>query len=55
MLAAHFKTYEQRAGVAEIIGRELKRRGGPALLKQVLEQQLGGHAAIANWWGGLGG
>ena len=54
MLAAHFKTYEQRAGVAEIIGRELKRRGGPALLKQVLEQQLGGHAAIANWWGGLG-
>jgi hypothetical protein len=23
------------------------------LLKQVLEQQLGGHTAIANWWGGL--
>lgn len=53
MLAAHFKSYEQRAGVAETIGRELKRRGGAALLKQVLEQHLGGHAAIANWWGGL--
>lgn len=53
MLAAHFKTYEQRSGVAETIGRELKRRGGSALLKQVLEQQLGGHTAIANWWSGL--
>jgi hypothetical protein len=54
MLAEYFKTYEQRSGVAETIGRELKRRGGPALLKEVLEQQLGGHTAIANWWGGLG-
>jgi len=53
MLAAYFKTYEQRSSVAETIGRELKRRGGPALLKQVLEEQLGGHAAIANWWSGL--
>jgi hypothetical protein len=53
MLAAHFKTYEQRSGVAETIGKELKRRGGSTLLKQVLEQQLGGHAAIANWWTGL--
>jgi HEAT repeat protein len=54
MLAAHFKTYEQRAGVAEQIGRELHRRGGTALLKQVLEQQLSGHTAIANWWAGIG-
>ncbi len=55
MLAAYFKTYEQRSGVAELIGRELQRRGGRALMKQVLEQQLNGHAAIANWWSGLGG
>lgn len=54
MLAAYFKTYEQRAGVAEQIGRELHRRGGSALLKQVLDQQLNGHTAIANWWGGIG-
>ncbi len=54
MLAAHFKTYEQRAGVAEQIGRELHQRGGTALLKQVLEQQLSGHTAIANWWAGIG-
>jgi hypothetical protein len=54
LLAEYFKTYEQRSGVAETIGRELKRRGGPTLLKQVLEQELGGHTAIANWWGGLG-
>jgi len=53
MLAAHFKTYEQRAGVAEQIGRELHRRGGAALMKQVLEQQLSGHTAIANWWSGI--
>jgi HEAT repeat protein len=54
LLAEYFKTYEQRAGAAETVGKELLRRGGPALLKQVLEQQLGGYASIANWWGGLG-
>jgi HEAT repeat protein len=53
LLAEYFRTYEQRSGVAETIGRELKRRGGSALLKHVLEQQLGGYAAIANWWSGL--
>ncbi len=53
MLAAYFKTYEQRSSIAEKIGRELHHRGGAALMKQVLEQQLGGHAAIANWWSGI--
>jgi HEAT repeat protein len=53
LLADYFKTYEQRSGAAEMVGRELRRRGGSALLKQVLEQQLGGYAAIANWWSGL--
>ncbi len=50
MLAAYFKTYEQRMGVAEGIGQELRRRGGLPLLKQVLSEQLGGHETIANWW-----
>jgi len=54
MLAAYFKTYEQRSGVAETIGKELHRRGGRALMKQVLEEQLNGYAAIANWWSGIG-
>lgn len=54
MLADCFKTYEQRSGIAERIGREFHRRGGAALLKSTLEQQLGGHTAIANWWSGIG-
>ena len=53
MLAAYFKSYEQRSGIAEQIGRELHRRGGSALMKQVVEQQLGGHTALANWWIGI--
>ena len=53
MLAAYFKTYEQRAGIAETVGRELRRRGGAALVKQVLGQQLNNNAAIGNWWAGL--
>lgn len=55
MVADAFKTYEQRAGVATSIGRELYRRGGRALLQQMLEQQLSNHSAIANWWGDIGG
>ena len=53
MLAACFQTYEQRSGIAETIGRELNRRGGAALMKEVLAKELSGHAAIANWWSGL--
>ena len=46
----HFASYEHRRHTAEIIGTELHRRGGAALLKQVLEQELNGHGAIGNWW-----
>jgi len=55
LLPAYLKTYEQRAGLAETVGKELHRRGGLALMKQILEQQLNGYAAIANWWSGIGG
>jgi HEAT repeat protein len=54
LLPPYFKTYEQRSGIAETVGRELHRRGGSALLKQVLEQQLNHYAAIANWWSAIG-
>lgn len=53
MLAAYFKDYELRAGVADKLGRELHRRGGATLVRQILEQQLGNHTAIANWWADL--
>lgn len=53
MLPAYFIDYEQRAGAAEKVGKELHRRGGSALLKQVLEEQLGNHTAIGNWWCGI--
>lgn len=53
MLAAHFKDYELRMGVADKLGGELYRRGGAPLLRQVLDQQLGNHSAIANWWAEL--
>jgi HEAT repeat protein len=46
----HFTSYEHRRHTAEIIGAELHRRGGAALLKQVLEQELNGHGALGNWW-----
>lgn len=55
MLSAWFATYEQRRQTAEAIGTELHRRGGMALLKQVLERDLGGYAAIGNWWADIGG
>ena len=53
MLPPYFGNYEQRAGAAEKVGRELQRRGGARLLKQVLEEQLNNHAAISNWWSGM--
>jgi HEAT repeat protein len=55
MLPVYFRSYEQRSGVAEVIGKELHRRGGVGLLKQVLEQQLNNYEAINNWWSGIGG
>jgi len=54
MLADYFKTYEQRSGAAESIGKELHRRGGTALMKQVFETQLNSYASIGNWWSGIG-
>ena len=50
LLPGYFVTYEQRSKTAETVGKELHRRGGTALLNQILEQQLGGHTAISNWW-----
>jgi HEAT repeat protein len=50
MLRPYFKSYEQRARAAEIVGRELLRRGGKTLLRQVHEQQLAGNTVIGNWW-----
>jgi hypothetical protein len=54
LLPAWFKTYERRAAVAKTVGTELHRRGGMPLMKQVFEQQLGGYAAISNWWSRIG-
>jgi HEAT repeat protein len=53
VLAPHFGSYEQRRRTAEIVGTELHRRGGAALMKTVLEKQLGDNAAIRNWWSGV--
>ena len=50
MLAACYQTYERRSQIAETVGRELHRRGGRALLDQVLTRDLSGHATIKNWW-----
>jgi len=49
------KTYDQRAGAAQIVGKELQRRGGTALMRQVFEEQLGSYAALSNWWSGIRG
>ena len=54
MLPPYFGSYEQRAGAAEKVGRELHRRGGGTLLKRVLQEQLNSHTAISNWWTGIG-
>ena len=50
MLPAYFKSYDQRRRTAELAGEELSRRGGPARLREVLENELGNHQAIVNWW-----
>jgi len=55
MLAAWFKTYDQRAGVARTVGEELHRRGGIARMKDVFERELASYGAISNWWNGVGG
>ena len=54
LLPDYFNSYEQRSRTAEVVGQELHRRGGTALMKQILEEQLNGHTAITNWWSGLG-
>lgn len=54
MLAEYFAAYEQRAGIATTIGREIHRRGGRELLRRLLEENLGNHSAIANWWDEIG-
>jgi HEAT repeat protein len=55
MLPAWFKTYDQRAAVAQTVGKELHRRGGIALMKTVFESDLGSYGSIGNWWHGIGG
>src|SRR5262245_44400685 len=40
LLPAWFKTYDQRAGAAQVVGKELQRRGGTALMRQVFVEQL---------------
>jgi hypothetical protein len=54
MLAGWFKTYDHRLQVAQTVGKELHRRGGTALMRKILEEQLGSYASIGNWWHGIG-
>jgi len=54
MLPAWFRSYDQRRQAAELIGRELHRRGGASLLKRILEKDLANCAAVSNWWSGIG-
>lgn len=55
MLPAYFKSYEQRRETAEIVGRELHRRGGTERMKEVWKDKLDSYASIQNWWSGIGG
>ena len=55
ILPAYFREYDQRRRTAETTGAELKRRGGPLLMKRVLEKELDNYAAINNWWQNLSG
>jgi hypothetical protein len=55
LLPAWFKTYDQRAGAAQMVGKELQRRGGTALMRRVFEEQLGSYAALNNWWSAIKG
>jgi hypothetical protein len=50
LLASYFKNYDQRRETADKVGRELFRRGGRALLDQVLGRDLNQYASIKNWW-----
>jgi HEAT repeat protein len=52
MLAAYFKTYDQRREAAEKVGAELVQR--KLDLRQILADDLGNHAAIRNWWNSAG-
>jgi HEAT repeat protein len=50
MLAPYFNSYEQRRNIADTIGKELQRRGGPKHLEQILARDLGNYGSIQNWW-----
>jgi HEAT repeat protein len=53
LLPPCFQTYEQRHQAATIIGQELHRRGGIALMETVLKRDLQNYKAIRNWWTGI--
>jgi HEAT repeat protein len=50
LVPPYFKSYGQRVQVAEIVGEELKRRGGKELVRRIHQEQLGGNTAVGNWW-----
>lgn len=50
MVPPYFKTYGQRAQVAETVGEELQRRGGKELVRRIHQEQLAGNTAVGNWW-----
>lgn len=52
-LPSYFNQYQKRARTAELIGRELHRRGGTALVNRVLNRQLGKDRSIHRWWSGI--
>ena len=54
MLAAYFKTYDQRREAAEKVGAELARRRGASDLQKILAAELNDHGAIRNWWNAAG-
>lgn len=54
MLSSWFNGYDRRRQAAETVGTELHRRGGKAVLRQILERDLGSYAAIQNWWSAAG-
>ena len=54
---AHLDTYDLRRDTAREIGAELDRRGGMALMKRVLDEEVGsipGQRAIDQFWNGIG-
>jgi HEAT repeat protein len=50
LVPAYFKSYGQRAQVAETVGEELRRRGGKELVRRIHQEQLAGNTAVGNWW-----